>query len=317
MIEVKFPNGYKQYIKLISASKTIVGKKVMEYVQNKWVIIEWNKIEEDDTYSLLYKHIEQNVQGTSFIHKWMGDLEKIYEEVEFKVNKKGEILDIINLYNLQRVFSNLLPYLRKSYPNSFLDLMIPQTSRLLKEKELLMKSFVGYSTWRFFFQNLFKLYDTQEQEGFILEGYFNKIDLPLLLNKKIESSQDSTEELIIKQTAQLNKSQFKQNEFSRMLKDLTGLYDVKTKLNVEMEEIYRLKKDGLFSTCDMFLETKVANWYSITSAHQLISLTEDEFNNEVSTLSEMRNKQKNRPSRFLDEDKMDKSFFLEEKPPKF
>jgi hypothetical protein len=60
-----------------------------------------------------------------------------------------------------------------------------------------------------------------------------------------------------------------------MLKDLTGEFNVSAELDVDLEENYSFDEEQGLTEAEMFLETKVHDWYSVTSAHQLVQITKE------------------------------------------
>lgn len=282
---------------ITSASKTMIGIKNIEFVQDKLVNIKLAK-HDDSSYQLRYNHIYQQTQGTSLIHEWSGDLESLYEDILFHVSNKGDLLDIINFKDLEHKWKEMLPFLKRKYPQSFFDLMEENTNEYLKDKNSVMKSFIGYSSWRFFFQNHYREYKAEEKDELTLKKYFGEIDLPLNLNKKVKNDEEFKGINII-QNATLNKQLFQRNKFSRMLKDLTGIYNISAELNIDMEELYVFSNNDEFVSGDLFLETSVSDWYSITSAHQLRKISEEECGNLYNDFINQSKPKERPPSPFL------------------
>jgi hypothetical protein len=192
----------------------------------------------------------------------------------------------------------MLPFLKRKYPLSFFELMEENTNEYLKDKNSVMKSFIGYSSWRFFFQNHYREYNPEEKDQLTLEKYFGEIDLSLNLNKQVKNAEEFKGINII-QNATLNKQLFQQNKFSRMLKDLTGVYNISAELNIDMEEFYLFSDNGEFVSGDLFLETSVSDWYSVTSAHQLRKISEEECSNLYNDFIDQNKPKERPPSPFL------------------
>lgn len=118
---------------------------------------------------------------------------------------------------------------------------------------------------------------SRRREPFVLKGYFGKVDLPLLLDSKWEEEYELRHHRYsLENKAVLDTGQFDRKAFARMLKDLTGVFNINAALEVDMEERFDYNGGHWLTEAELFLETKVSDWYGITSAHTLSQVTEGE-----------------------------------------
>ncbi|OXA75454.1 hypothetical protein B0A58_08725 [Flavobacterium branchiophilum NBRC 15030 = ATCC 35035] len=219
----------------------------------------------------------QNMQGTAKIHSWTADMDDLQSDLVLVTDLEGNFKEIHKFINLFHKWENqILPKLRVKYAKHQpgLDVLIAETSKSLKNKEAFIKSFVGYSAWRFFFQSWYRQHEKKEIKPMLLKGYFGKIDLPLVVSSHTMPISENT--LCIENSAVLDKDKFDRKSFARMLKDLTNIYNIDATLTVDMEEIYEMNSDGWLEKGDMFLETAVTNWYEVATAHQIKQVTRAE-----------------------------------------
>ena len=269
------PNKTK-YFYITSSNRTSIGNKMSEFVQEKVIEISLiNKTENELVFN--YKLMAQNMQGTAKIHSWTSDMDDLQSDLVLVTDLEGNFKDIHKFIYLFHKWENqILPKLRVKYAKHQpgLDVLIAETSKSLKNKETFIKSFVGYSAWRFFFQSWYRQRSKQEEKPMLLKGYFGKIDLPLVVSSHTMPISENT--LGIENNAVLDKDKFDRKSFARMLKDLTNIYSIDATLTVDMEEIYEMNSDGWLEKGDMFLETAVANWYEVSTAHQIKQVTRAE-----------------------------------------
>lgn len=269
------PNKTK-YFYITSSNRTSIGNKMSEFVQEKVIEISLiNKTENELVFN--YKLMAQNMQGTAKIHSWTADMDDLQSDLVLVTDLEGNFKDIHKFIYLFHKWENqILPKLRVKYAKHQpgLDVLIAETSKSLKNKETFIKSFVGYSAWRFFFQSWYRQRSKQEEKPMLLKGYFGKIDLPLVVSSHTMPISENT--LGIENNAVLDKDKFDRKSFARMLKDLTNIYSIDATLTVDMEEIYEMNSDGWLEKGDMFLETSVTNWYEVSTAHQIKQVTRAE-----------------------------------------
>ena len=269
------PNKTK-YFYITSSNRTSIGNKMSEFVQEKVIEISLiNKTENELVFN--YKLMAQNMQGTAKIHSWTADMDDLQSDLVLVTDLEGNFKDIHKFIYLFHNWENqILPKLRVKYAKHQpgLDVLIAETSKSLKNKETFIKSFVGYSAWRFFFQSWYRQRSKQEEKPMLLKGYFGKIDLPLVVSSHTMPISENT--LGIENNAVLDKDKFDRKSFARMLKDLTNIYSIDATLTVDMEEIYEMNSDGWLEKGDMFLETSVTNWYEVSTAHQIKQVTRAE-----------------------------------------
>ena len=276
-ISINSPEQKKtKYFYITSSNRTSIGNKMSEFVQEKVIEISLiNKTENELVFN--YKLMAQNMQGTAKIHSWTADMDDLQSDLVLVTDLEGNFKDIHKFINLFHKWENqILPKLRVKYAKhqSGLDVLIAETSKSLKNKETFIKSFVGYSAWRFFFQSWYRQRSKQEEKPMLLKGYFGKIDLPLVVSSHTMPISENT--LGIENNAVLDKDKFDRKSFARMLKDLTNIYSIDATLTVDMEEIYEMNSDGWLEKGDMFLETSVTNWYEVSTAHQIKQVTRAE-----------------------------------------
>lgn len=272
--------GVKKYYKITTANKTIIGNQVIQFVQNK--LIEVYLIDRNSSNSLSaykYKLYDHDIEGTSIIHYWADDLDDLQSEMTLIVDTQGQLVDIYNFdFLLTKWYGCFVSRLKKKYPHG-VDLMIEETTNLLKNKSRYMNLFTGgYNMWRFFLQNWYsKGFDEDEQYKLKLHNYWGNVDLDLIVNSEIEPFEDTDFVHTIRNKAVLDDENFDKKMFARQMKTLANTYNVSTILDVDMEEIYEFEENGTLKKSDLFLQTSVSNWYSISNAFQLIQISELDF----------------------------------------
>ncbi|PQL92581.1 hypothetical protein [Apibacter adventoris] len=302
------PLGEKYRYKVTTANRTLIGNKNMEFVQDKEIELSLLKIENQQL-KFRYRLINHKMENSALIHQWADDIEVIYQELILLTNVDGVLMDIENFREINTRWIKLKGSLKKKYPLG-VDFMIEETTRLLKDKNRFMETFIGYSFWRAFFQGWFKEYEKEEKKELVLKKYFGTIDLPLILNSRIESRQGKYDITFCENTAELNKKKFNRKAFARMLKDLTDIYNIDASLSVDMEEKYHFSEKGVLQKADIFLETYVNQWYSVSNAHQIQIIEENTRERKEKDTEKL----VSRPSIFLDnpEKKNSKGFFIKE-----
>ncbi|MGM5631939.1 hypothetical protein O2K51_13660 [Apibacter raozihei] len=304
------PLGEKYQYKVTTANRTLIGNKNIEFVQDRKIELSLLKIENQQL-KFRYRLMNHKMEGSSLIHQWADEIEGIYKELILLTNVDGVLVDIENFKEINTRWIKLKDTLKKKYPLG-VDFMIEETSKLLKDKNRFMETFMGYSFWRAFFQGWFQEYQKKEKKEWVIKKYFGTIDLPLILNSSIESEPGKFNISSYENTADLNKKKFNRKAFARMLKDLTDVYNIDASLSVDMEEKYHFSEKGVLQKADIFLETYVNEWYSVSNAHQ-IQILEENIRERKEKDTE---KLVSRPSIFLDnpEKKNSKGFFIEENP---
>lgn len=276
LIQPKVRERY--YYKITTANKTIIGNQVMQFIQTK--LIEIYLIDRKSSNLLLgYKLHNHDIEGTSMIHYWADDLDDLQSEMTLIIDTKGRLVDIYNFDTLLiKWYRYFVSRLKKKYPNG-VDLMIEETTNLLKDKKRYMYLITGgYNIWRFFLQNWYsKGFDKDEQYKLKLHNYWGNVDLDLIVNSKIEPLENTDFIYTIRNTALLDDVNFNKKMFARQMKTLANTYNISTLLNVDMEEVYEFGEDGTLKKSNLFLQTSVSNWYSINNAFQLTQISELDF----------------------------------------
>jgi len=267
------------YYHTVSANRTIMGQKTIQFVQDKvfgLTLIEKN----EDNLIFNYQLINHKMVGSGLIHEWASDMEYLQEHLIIKTDKKGNFVEILNFGEVQQKWDKkFIENLRKKY-NSHKEgakMLIEQTSLLMEDLLRFQESFKGYNILRCFFQGYFGEHGNVEESKLNLKGYFGKIDLPLIIRS--EHSSENTPEVVhrIFNTAKLDRKAFKRHEFARMLKIVTDIFDIDATLTIDMEEKYRFTPDYILKDAELFLQTYVNNWYSITNSHELRLIDQSEI----------------------------------------
>lgn len=287
---INIPNNKEsKFFHINSASRTVIGNKMSEFVQEK--IIEISLMDKSEN-SLVFNYSlkAQKMEGTAIIHKWTADMDNLQANLLLVTDLEGNFKDILDFENLykkwEKDFSETLKFKYGDFQPG-LDIMLEETTKMLQNKEQFIKNFVGYSSWRFFFQSWYKKHEIKERNSQILNCYFGKIDLPLDIYSNYFICENK---ISIERRAELDKEKFDRKSFARMLKDLTHVYNIDASLKVDMEEKYEMDDDGYLQEAELFLETSVNNWYSITTAHQLKRLDIEEFLSFIEQIRDTENK---------------------------
>ncbi|TWP23054.1 hypothetical protein ETU10_08760 [Apibacter muscae] len=297
------PLNTKNYYTLTTANRTIMGNRIIEFIQTKE--FEFSLLQIDfQCLKFGYKLLSHKMEGTSLIHQWADDLEQIQSYLVLVTDISGNLIDIENFKSIKTRWEGLKKSLEKKYPEG-IEFFIKETDRLVDDKKKFMETFIGYSFWRAFFQGWYKDQQKEEQQSLVLNKYFGTVDLPLQLHSKIEKFENKESIYLWKNTANLDNKKFNRKAFSRMLKDLTDIYNIDATLSVDMEEKYCFMENGVLEKADIFLETFVNNWYSVANAHQIKLTSQVE--------EKVKKEDLNKSSIFLDFYKKEKkSFFIEE-----
>lgn len=272
------PGSYVYY-HITSANRTAIGSHVMQFVQHK--LVKMQALERNGEEMLLeYTLLSQQMQGTIQIHEWAADMDELQSPLVLALDNNGQLKDIRNFAALyQKWIDFFAARMQKKYKHlkEAADNMIAETARLLKDKQRFMQAFEGYSAWRFFFRDNYAEKKPLERKPFVLKQYFGKVDLPLLMESRWEEEYELHQHRYsLVNNATLDAAQFDRKAFARMLKDLTGVFNIRAELEVAMEEQFHYNGAHWLTQAEMFLETKVSDWYSITGAHTLAQVSEAE-----------------------------------------
>ncbi|MBV7529414.1 hypothetical protein [Chitinophaga sp. sic0106] len=261
---------------LTSANRTIVGGRLMEFVQQKVVRMQMIGEEEGDTI-FEYTILSQQVDGTALIHEWAMDMEVLQSPLKIVLDENGQLKDVRNLYEIrERWERSYADQLRRKYKKQEgLEELIAATTALLEDKARFVQSLDGFSAWRFFFQDNYKGQKEEVLQPLVLKGYFGQVDLPLTLTAIWKEEYEiGAYHCQLTHKGTLDKPRFDRKQFGRMLKDLTGVFNVSAELDLLMEEEFHYDKHRWLTSGEMYLETKVSDWYLVASAHVLERISE-------------------------------------------
>jgi hypothetical protein len=278
MITVNIPaKSTPQYYRLTTASRSIIGSRGTQFIQEK--LIEISLLNQTDTELMFkYKLHNQLMKGPALIHQWAADMEELQSDLIFTTNLQGNIINVGDFEVLNEKWrTEFVPAAKRRYAASAqgLEVMLNETSKLLADKDRFIGTFAGYSGWRFFFQHWYRNHPEAAGGELLLKGFFGQSDLPLQVQSLWQ--QEPAGLLRLENKGVLHAEKFNRKAFARMLKDLTGTFNIDATLEVEMEENYQFENNGWLAEAEMFLTTSVAGWYSVTSAHQLKRLTANSF----------------------------------------
>ncbi|WP_291911104.1 hypothetical protein [Chitinophaga sp. CB10] len=264
---------------LTSANRTIVGGRLLEFIQQKVVRLTMLGAEEEGT---LWQSelLAQQVEGAALIHEWAMDMEVLQSPLKILLDEAGKLKDVRNLYEIrERWDSTYANTLRKKYrkQQEGLEELIAATTELLRDKARFIQSLNGFSAWRFFFQDNFRGKQGESRQPLLLKGFFGQVDLPLTLTANwMEEYGIGEYHCQLTHKGELDVQQFDRKQFARMLKDLTGVYNVSAELEVLMEEEFHYDRRRWLTGGEMYLETKVSDWYLVASAHVLERIGEEQ-----------------------------------------
>jgi hypothetical protein len=278
MLNINKPRpGESALYHLTSANRTIVGGRLMEFVQQKVVRMTMIASEGEDTI-FEYVLLSQQVEGTALIHEWAMDMEILQSPLKIVLDANGRFKDVRNLYEIRERWENSYAnQLRRKYKKQKegLEELIAATTALLEDKPCFLQSLDGFSAWRFFFQDNFNGQQSEEQQPLVLKGFFGQVDMPLTLTATwMEEYGIGEYHCQLTHKGKLDKARFDRRQFGRMLKDLTGVFNVSAELDLLMEEEFHYDKHHWLTSAEMYLETKVADWYLVASAHVLERIDE-------------------------------------------
>ena len=114
------PKKKLHFYKVTTANKTIVGKKIIEFVHEKLILF---SLEEENSEELFfrYKLYNQEMKGSSILHKWTADMEHLHSDLLFIAKRNGELVDIKNFYTLYDKWTDqMVSKLRQKYPRPLL-----------------------------------------------------------------------------------------------------------------------------------------------------------------------------------------------------
>lgn len=269
------PDNFKNaYYQVTSANRTVIGTKIIEFVQDRWVnirLINQNEKQRVFEYTLL----DQSMEGSALIHQWSADMEWLQSRVQIITDPEGKFIGINNFNSIAAKWNNgYRSKIAVKYQNhEGIDMMLSETDKLLKDAKRFLQTFMGYSHYRCFFQAFYRELQPEETSSLPLKRFFGNIDLPLTIYSKNEQIHD---EVIINNEALVNPEKFDRPAFVRMLKDITNTYNLKVDLQTEMEETYQFKNNQLQSS-DLYLQLHVPSFYTVVSAHQCKKIKQSEL----------------------------------------
>lgn len=266
--------GHRSYYLISSANRVLLGNKITEFVCDRLVEL---TLLEDNGKELLF-HIEHHrhvTKGTALIHYYNDELCDVYSNMRVAVGYDGAVRGITDFDNVRTRWQLKRAEILREY-SSDVEPLVEGTSQLLEDKEKFVHSlFGGYGFWRFFFQPWYhREYEGLERNELLLRNYFGEVDLPLNVESDIAPREDENglvKSIVSKAT--LAGRAFDRPAFSRMLKNLTKVYNIEARLNVDFEESYAFLKNGTLANAELFLNSSVSNWYTVTTGHKLIQIT--------------------------------------------
>ncbi|MBO9153823.1 hypothetical protein ACFOTA_16505 [Chitinophaga sp. GCM10012297] len=272
------PGSYVHY-HITSANRTAIGSHMMQFVQHK--LVKLRALERNETELVLeYTLVAQQMEGTVRIHDWAADMDELQSPLELVLDNNGRLKDIRNFSTLHQKWTGFFAArMQKKYKHlkESADNMIAETDKLLKDKARFLRAFEGYSAWRFFFQDNYAEKKPLVRAPFVLKTYFGAIDLPLLMESRWKEEYElHRHRYSLENRALLDAARFDRKSFARMLKDLTGVFNINASLEADLEEHYEYNGEHWLTKAELFLETKVSDWYSIVAAHTLAQVPENE-----------------------------------------
>mgnify|MGYP003608701109 CR=1 FL=1 len=283
------PNIYQS----VTASRVILGDKITEY--RHFRLFEFSLLEKTET-EMIFKYllINQQMEETALIHKWIADLEWVQNELVIKTDINGNFLSIENFKEIKRKWNDKFKtLLQNKYKQKGANEMINQTTLLLNDKQRFEEQFLGYSFLRTFFNGYYEKNEITETE-LNLKGYFGEVDLNAIIKSDVENNEDFK----IQNTITINDQKFDKKAFTKLIRNITHTIDAKADLDIDLEEIFIYDKTGWIKEANMYLETSVQNFYAIINAHQITKLSEEE---KISILNEWNIQRKpNRTSLLID-----------------
>lgn len=99
-----------------------------------------------------------------------------------------------------------------------------------------------------------------------LLNHFGDVDLPLLETLSLRKTPEGYQVQI---AGKVDKHCFEQSRFSRFVKDMTDIYDLRTQVDLTHEMTYWLSEDGLIERAEEYTETEVGGAYNVTFARTL------------------------------------------------
>lgn len=293
--EIKSP----KFFHIISAGRILIGNKKSEFVYEKIIKLEIREITERN---VIYDYalISQSMNGSAIIHSWTAEIEMFQNRLILISDITGKLENIGNFSTIyERWEKEFVQKLKRKYINNIgIDDVISETSKTLKNKDRYIKNFIGYSSWRFLFQDWYRKHLPQEQEELLLKNYFGDIDLPLIIHTESIRDKVYDSKVLFRRTAELDNMKFKRKQFAEMLKNITNIYNIEASISLDMEESYTFQNNGWCEEAELFLQTSVNNWYLVGSAHQIKQITETEAYN-LGNQFDLMNKPKDRKYHFL------------------
>lgn len=272
------PGDYVYY-HLSSASRTQVGFRLIEFVHQKVIRMSLASLEEEEAV-YEYNLEAQQMAGTALLHQWAADMENLQTPLILVLDNKGKLKDIRRFNEMYQKWTGYFAdRLRKKYKESKegAEALIGETVHLLKDKQRFLESLSGYSAWRFFFQDDFDGQQGMLKHHLILKGFFGQVNLPLILESSWREEYGINQySCSLENKGMLDQEHFDRKSFARMLKDVTGVYNINAKLDVSMEERFLYNKHHWLTEAEMYLEARVSDWYAVTTAHTLVMVSEKE-----------------------------------------
>ena len=249
-----------------TASRVMIGSKVIESVQDRWVEL---KLTDKNDQNLLFGYtlLDQTMEGNALIHQWAEDMEWVQSPLFFLTDLHGKFAGMQGLQQIKERWDEEYRYkLAKKHKDlPALKELLEETDALLNDKKRLVQNFIGYSHYRAFFQPIYNIDAGSSTSNYTINNFFGKASLPLIVDQETRAD---LHQMFISNSGVLDRKNFDAKFFNRMLKDLTNTYNLKIDLSAELQENYTVDDRGLESA-DLFLECYVPDFYQITNAHQI------------------------------------------------
>lgn len=247
------------------------------------------KLENEVLYMLEQRVLGKNEQGyllqidvlnstqraTDLFNRVLADVSQVSNSLVLQTNEHGHLLRVENQAEVQRKWKELRPIMRARYASEpavfpFLDafeqqLAVPGSMEAnLQTKGVHSALLTGLYGQSFSTEPLVSLYT--------IPGFFNELDLPLVLATRAEETTDDTTLALISRVGSLDADKFPAQDFRRMMRSIVDDYTFAVALEIDCQAHFALNRyTGVILRSHQQLRAEVPGVYHNSIAHEIFS----------------------------------------------
>ena len=267
-LQYKLKEGNKKDYKV--QTETLYKNPIVEAKYKTEYKIEFSYLKEGSFNSLIIKNRKYDLKNLSEketeIEKIMMEINNFFPEIDYRISKKGEIINIENLNKLKSVWYEKRSELRKKYLEKYeeIEYLINGIQESLNNPNLVNNYFKNYGINNIFFGELYgDLYieDGIKNKKISIPEFIIYYPLPLKLNIYTKEINVKNDEMLLEINAVIDETKLNRTEIEEMIK--ANLPDEQIKgLIFELKYLQNISfylSTGLVRNSDLLTNIKIFN----------------------------------------------------------